>query len=207
MLSVSEPHNVENAGRTVDESFDALRRVRATVGPSARVEVTLATAFGCPLSGPVDPAVVVTAAERALAAAVDGIGLADTIGTGAPSEVGDVVGKVVAAAGEVSVGAHLHDTRGLAIANAFAALDAGASRLDASLGGLGGCPFAAGASGNVAIEDLAHGLAAEGWPVEVDVPALIAAAELACAAVGRTVDSHVGRAGERFLGLSLPTST
>lgn len=202
VLSVSETHNRANAGRTVTGSLDALRDLRSSVGDDARVEVTLATAFGCPYDGPVDPDAVVAAADRALEVGVDGLGLADTIGTGVPSEVADVAARVVARAGEVPVGAHLHDTRGLAIANALAALDAGAVRLDASLGGLGGCPFAPGASGNVPIEDLAHALDAEGWRVGPDVTRLIAAAELAVGAVGRSVESHVGRSGPRFASRS-----
>ncbi|MGB9345772.1 MAG: hydroxymethylglutaryl-CoA lyase, partial [Ilumatobacteraceae bacterium] len=96
------------------------------------------------------------------------------------------------------IGVHLHDTRGLAIANAIAALDHGAVRLDASLGGLGGCPFVPNASGNVPIEDLAHGLEAMGVSTGLDVDALVHAAGVACAAVGRPVASHVGVAGPRF---------
>lgn len=198
VLSVSETHNLGNAGRSVASSFEALEQIRSSVGVDATLEVTLATAFGCPHDGPVAPDAVLAAADRALELGVDGIGLADTIGTGAPSEVAAVVGRVVDRAGSVPVGAHLHDTRGLAIANALAALGAGAARLDASLGGLGGCPFAPGASGNVPIEDLSHALEAEGWHTGLDIPGLIAASELACQAVGRSVDSHVGRAGPRF---------
>ena len=199
VLSVSESHNQGNAGRSVDESLDALRAVRSSAD-GATLEVTLATAFGCPHVGPVAPEAVVAVAERALDIGVDGIGLADTIGTGGPSEVADLVGRVVERAGSVSVGAHLHDTRGLAIANALAALDAGAARLDASLGGLGGCPFAPGASGNVPIEDLVHALEVEGWSTGLDVAGLVGAGVLACRSVGRTVESHVGRAGPRFAG-------
>lgn len=206
VLSVSEPHNLANAGRTVDDSFAALAAIR-DAAPGAAIEVTLATVFGCPYAGPVDPAVVDVAVARSLEIGVDGIGLADTIGTGVPSEVGRVVASTVERSdGSVPVGAHLHDTRGLAIANALAAVDAGAVRLDAALGGLGGCPFAPGASGNVAIEDLAHVLVEEGHDVGVDVAALVAASALACAATGRRVGSHVGAAGPRFAVLHTAAS-
>jgi hydroxymethylglutaryl-CoA lyase len=198
VYSVSEAHNRENAGRTVEESLDALSAIRDAAGDDVRIEVTLATAFGCPYEGPVDPGVVLDNVEAVLARGVDGIGLADTIGTGAPSEVRAVVAAAVERAGSVPVGAHLHDTRGLAFANALAALESGAQRLDASLGGLGGCPFAPGASGNLPIEDLVHGLEAEGVDTGLDLDRLIEASRLACESTGRAVASHIGVAGPRY---------
>jgi hydroxymethylglutaryl-CoA lyase len=110
-----------------------------------------------------------------------------------------LVGAVQGAVG-VPIGAHLHDTRGLAVANALAAIEAGATRVDGSVGGLGGCPFAPGASGNMALEDLALALDGMGVDTGLDVGALVDAARLACAAVGRPVASHVGVAGPRFAG-------
>ena len=199
VFSVSEPHNRANAGCSVDDSVEKLRSIREALGESATLEVTLATAFGCPYDGPVDPARVVTLAREVVAVGVDGVSLADTIGTGAPSEVGRLVAQVVEVAnGRVPVGVHLHDTRGLALANALAAIESGAARIDASLGGLGGCPFAPGASGNLPIEDLVHALQAEGVDTGLDVERLVEAANVACAAVGRDVASHVGVAGARF---------
>jgi len=199
VFSVSETHNRANAGCSVDDSVQKLRSIREALGTSATLEVTLATAFGCPYDGPVDPARVVALARDVVAVGVDGVSLADTIGTGAPSEVGRLVAHVVeVAGGGVPVGAHLHDTRGLALANALAAITAGAARIDASLGGLGGCPFAPGASGNLPIEDLAHALHAEGIDTGLDVDRLVDASRVACDAVGREVASHVGVAGPRF---------
>ena len=199
VFSVSERHNHENAGCSVDDSVRKLRSIREALGESATLEVTLATAFGCPYDGPVDPARVVSLAGDVLAVGVDGISLADTIGTGAPGEVGRLVARVVEVAGaSAPVGAHLHDTRGLALANALEAINAGAARIDASLGGLGGCPFAPGASGNLPIEDLVHALHAEGIGTGLDVDRLIDASTVACSAVGREVASHVGVAGPRF---------
>ena len=198
VFSVSEAHNLENAGRTVAQSLDELATIRAATGPGVVVEATLATAFGCPFTGPVDPDVVARCVDEVLAAGVDGIGLADTIGTGAPSEVRRVVARTVAAAGDLAVGAHLHDTRGMALANAFAAVESGAVRVDASLGGLGGCPFAPGASGNLPIEDLVHAFEAEGITTGIRLDPLIEASRLACRETGRAVASHVGVAGARY---------
>jgi hydroxymethylglutaryl-CoA lyase len=198
VVSVSDTHSRHNAGRGTGEALDALAAVAGLARDrGAAVEVTLATAFGCPYEHRVDAAAVVAAAERATAAGVASIGLADTIGVAVPTEVRSLVGAVGAAV-EVPVGVHLHDTRGLGVANALAALDAGVRRIDGSVGALGGCPFAPGASGNVALEDLAHALEAMGVRTGIDVAALVDAAGLACSAVGRPVGSHVGVAGPRF---------
>jgi hydroxymethylglutaryl-CoA lyase len=201
VLSVTEEHNLGNAGCTVDQSIEALGSIQQLAAGAARLEVTLATAFGCPHTGPVPIERVLEVARRALACSVDGITVADTIGTASPTEVRDVLGKVIDEADGLPVGAHLHDTRGLALANALAAVDAGAARLDASLGGLGGCPFAPGASGNLPIEDLVHALDAEAIDTGIDLSRLLDAAQLACEAVGRQVASHVGAAGPRFATL------
>jgi len=142
---------------------------------------------------------VLRAAERAFAAGAQAISLADTIGTGIPSEVASLVKQTVPM-GEVGV--HLHDTRGLGIANSLAAIEAGAARADGTVGGLGGCPFAPGASGNLALEDLAHVLEAEGVDTGIDIDALVEVAQLACGFVGRPVERHVGKAGPRFSKLS-----
>ena len=198
VVSVSDTHSRHNAGAGTDEAMDAFDDFAATaLADGAVVEMTLATAFGCPFEHRIDPVRVVEVARRAVAAGGSSIGLADTIGVAVPTEVADLV-DAVSAAVEVPIGVHLHDTRGLAIANAIAALDHGASRLDASVGGLGGCPFAPNASGNVPIEDLAHGLEAMGVSTGLDLDALLRAAGIACAAVGRSVASHVGVAGPRF---------
>lgn len=199
VISVSETHQQENAGQSVDDGIAGLRRiVELARAEGASVELTLGTSFGCPFEGPVAPAAVVRVAAAAVDAGVAGIGLADTIGTAVPTEIGPLV-KAVAALG-VPVGVHLHDTRGLAVANALVAIDHGVTRIDGSVGGLGGCPFAPGASGNLALEDLAHALDAMGIDTGVNVAGMIEAARVACAITGRSVQSHVGVAGPRFQG-------
>jgi hydroxymethylglutaryl-CoA lyase len=199
VVSVSDAHSRHNAGAGTDEMLDEFTRfAAAAIDAGAVVEMTLATAMGCPFEHDVDPDRVVDLARRAVDAGASSIGLADTIGVAVPTEVAVLVGLVRSNVG-VPIGVHLHDTRGLAIANAIAALEHGAVRLDASVGGLGGCPFAPNASGNVPIEDLAHALEAMGVVTGVSVTALVDAAALACGLVGRPVGSHVGLAGPRFV--------
>lgn len=198
VVSVSDTHSRHNAGAGTDEALGSFAEwARWTIDGGATVEVTLATAMGCPFEHRVAPARVVELARRAVDAGASSIGLADTIGVAVPPEVAVLV-DAVAAAVEVPIGVHLHDTRGLAIANAIAALEHGVRRLDASVGGLGGCPFAPDASGNVPIEDLTHALEAMGVSTGVSVDALVDAARVACAAVERDVSSHIGLAGPRF---------
>ncbi len=198
VVSVSDSHSRHNAGAGTDAALDEFERFAASaIGAGAVVEMTLATAMGCPFEHRIDADRVVEVARRAVDAGASSIGLADTIGVAVPTEVAVLVGSVHSSVG-VPIGVHLHDTRGLAIANAIAALEHGAVRLDASVGGLGGCPFAPGAGGNVPTEDLAHALEAMAVSTAVSVEGLLDAAELACAAVGRPVASHIGLAGPRF---------
>lgn len=203
VLSVSETHNQHNAGGPVARSLDHLAELVAFAGGvGATVEVTLSTAFGCPYEGPMSRDQVLALVDEVVQRDVAAVTLADTIGTGTPTEVASLTRDAVAACADVPVGVHLHDTRGLAMSNALAALEAGAARLDASVGGLGGCPFAPGTSGNLPLEDLVHALEAMGRSTGIDLDRLLAAARLACDLVGRPVGSHVGLAGPRFAGLT-----
>jgi len=198
VVSASDTHSRHNVGAGTDEALAAFAETaRRAVDDGAVVEMTIATATGCPFERRVEPTAVVDVARRAVDAGASSIGLADTIGVAVPTEIAGLV-DAVADAVDAPIGVHLHDTRGLAIANAIAALEHGATRLDASVGGLGGCPFAPGASGNVAIEDLAHALQAMGVDTATSVTSLVDAARVACDAVGRPVASHVGHAGPRF---------
>lgn len=198
VVSVSDTHSRHNAGTGTDAALDEFATfAQSVIEDGAIVEMTLATAMGCPFEHRVDPARVASVARQAVDAGASSIGLADTIGVAVPTEVSVLV-DLVRAEVDVPIGVHLHDTRGLAIANAIAALQHGAVRLDASVGGLGGCPFAPNASGNVPIEDLAHALEEMGVATGVSVEGLIDAAKVACDFVGRDVASHVGVAGPRF---------
>ena len=208
VVSVSESHQTRNAGHGIEAFFADLDRIveiaHSMPDRPVVIEVTLATAFGCPYEGAISTSAVLKLAERALAAGIDALSVADTIGTAVPPEVADLVASLSLFG--VPIGAHLHDTRGLGIANALTAIESGIDRLDATVGGLGGCPFAPGASGNLALEDLVHCLEAMGVPTGIDLSALLDAASLACSLVGREVSSHVGIAGPRFVPLQTLTS-
>jgi hydroxymethylglutaryl-CoA lyase len=131
-------------------------------------------ALGCSMTGPVDPDEVVRLVEKCLQAGVDFVAIADTVGYAGPKQVGELTEAIVKLSGPKPVCVHLHDTRGMGIANASAALDAGARILDGSLGGLGGCPFAPGATGNVVFEDLAFLCESKGFNTAIDIEKLVA---------------------------------
>jgi hydroxymethylglutaryl-CoA lyase len=202
VVSVSDEHSRQNAGRGTEAALDELATIVGRLPVGVRLEVTLATAFGCPYTGPVPAGSVLAAAERSVVAGASGLTLADTIGTATPAEVHHMVIATRRVAGDLPVGVHLHDTRGLGVANALAAVDAGVDRIDGTVGGLGGCPFAPGASGNLALEDLVHVLDESGVDTAIDLEALIEVAHLACGIVGRPVDSHLAKAGRRFRTLA-----
>ncbi|WP_349371225.1 hydroxymethylglutaryl-CoA lyase [Salinarimonas sp.] len=176
VLSASEAHNLANAHRSREQSLAEIAttvRLRDDAGSTAIVGVGIAMAFGCSLSGDVEPDEVVRLAERCLEAGADMIGVADTVGFGGPKQIAALCRRMTALMGDRPYVVHLHDTRGMGVANAAAALDAGARIFDASLGGLGGCPFAPGASGNVVLEDLVYLFETSGSPTGIDLEALI----------------------------------
>ena len=182
VLSVSEGHNRANVRRTTAESIDDFRRVVALChGAPAerrpRVACGLATAFGCTIEGNVDEDRVRRIAVEVAEAGADAILLADTVGYGQPAAVERVFRRVIADVAPLPVAGHFHDTRGLGLANVLAALNAGARAFDASLGGLGGCPYAPGATGNIVTEDLAFMLEAMGFDTGIDIARLIAVRE------------------------------
>ena len=172
---------------------EATAMVDAAHAAGARASVTLAVSFGCPFEGPVDPDRVVDHAGRMAAAGADEIMLADTIGVAVPAQVRRLVPR--AEAEGVPVGLHLHNTRNTGYANAAAGLEAGVTVFDASVGGLGGCPFAPRATGNVATEDLLYLLEGEGVETGVDLEALIAVADWLAGVLGRQLPGLVHRAG------------
>jgi len=183
VLSVSEGHNRSNVRRSTAESIEDFRRVVALChavpeGWRPRVAGGLATAFGCTIEGAVDEERVRRIAVEVAEAGADAIILADTVGYGQPAAVERVFRRVIADAAPLPVSGHFHDTRGLGLANVLAALDAGARAFDASLGGLGGCPYAPGATGNIVTEDLVFMLEAMGFETGIDLERLLAVREL-----------------------------
>jgi hydroxymethylglutaryl-CoA lyase len=160
-----------------------------------RVSVTIAAAFGCPFEGEVPVGRVAELAARVAGAGPDELALADTIGVGVPTDVTERLGAVLAAAGGVPLRCHFHNTRNTGIANAYAAVEAGAQALDASTGGIGGCPFAPAATGNIPTEDLAWMLGRMGVATGVSVPAVVETAAWLGERLGQTVPALLGKAG------------
>ena len=193
-FAASETFNRRNQGVGVEESLAAATAVvrRARVDGISST-VTLSTAFGCPFEGLVDPGRVTELAARIVDAGPNEIMLADTIGVGVPRQVEELVAAVVGLG--IPVGVHLHNTRNTGYVNALAALEAGATLLDASLGGIGGCPFAPRATGNIATEDLVYLLHGEGIETGVDLDALIDVAVWLEELLGEELEGQVYRAG------------
>jgi len=193
-FAASETFNERNQGSSVEASVAAAMRIVARAREDGlRASVTIATAFGCPFEGPVDPQRVAELAAQVAGAGPDEIVVADTIGVAVPRLVRDLV-AAVARLGPAT-GAHLHNTRNTGYANALAAIEGGATLLDASLGGIGGCPFAPRATGNIATEDLVYLLHGEGIATGVDLDALIGIAEWLEGVLGHELDGQVYRAG------------
>ncbi|MGU3499364.1 hydroxymethylglutaryl-CoA lyase [Mycobacterium sp. C31M] len=201
VVSASDAHSRANVGRDTAEATAAIADVtRIAHDHEATVEVIIATAWDCPFDGPTEPRRVLDIASAAVELGVDRIAIADTIGTTTPLRVSTLVELIRPIVDRLPLGAHFHNTRGAGLASAFAAVQAGVTRLDASVGGLGGCPFAPGASGNIATEDLVYLLRDSGIAVDVDLEAAIAAARVAEQAVGHELPSALLRAGDRILG-------
>jgi hydroxymethylglutaryl-CoA lyase len=177
VLSASEEHNLANVRRTTQESIDDFARIVALRDAQAkgrtRLGAGIATAFGCTIAGTVSEKRVVEIAVRLLEIGADEIVVADTVGYGNPAQVRRILGAAVREAGDVPVAAHFHDTRGLGLANVTAALETGVRAFDGSLGGLGGCPFAPGATGNIDSEDCVFLLEAQGFETGIDIQALV----------------------------------
>ncbi len=196
VLVASDSFGQRNQGQTIGEGIAenvAMLRLARDAGLVA--QVTISAAFGCPFEGAVPERRVVGLARRMADAGAVEIALADTIGVAVPAQVADLFGAVADAVPGVRLRAHFHDTRGTGIANAWAAYGAGVRVLDASLGGLGGCPFAPRATGNIATEDLVYLLDRSGVASGVDLDALIAANDWFRGVLGRALPSRVARAG------------
>jgi hydroxymethylglutaryl-CoA lyase/(R)-citramalyl-CoA lyase len=191
----TETFNRRNQNATPEESVGvASRIVERAHADGLRATVTIGTAFGCPFEGAVDPDWVLELAARVTAAGADEVVFADTIGVAVPSQVKELVTRATAIQA-TPVGVHLHNTRNTGFANAYAALEAGASVLDASVGGIGGCPFAPRATGNICTEDLVYLLHGEGVDTGIELEALIGVAEWLEATLGRPLEGQLYRAG------------
>jgi hydroxymethylglutaryl-CoA lyase len=200
VASASDGHSRANVGRLSAEAAAQISEIVAVAHDSgASVEVIIACAWDCPFDGPTPPGRVLAIAEKACDDGVDRLALADTIGTTTPRRAADLFADVRAVIGDLALGAHFHNTRGAGLASAYAAVQAGVTRLDASVGGLGGCPFAPGATGNIATEDLVYMLRDSGIGVDVDLDAAIAAAGVAQRVVGHELPGALLRAGDRLL--------
>ncbi|MDV3135262.1 hydroxymethylglutaryl-CoA lyase [Mycobacterium sp. 29Ha] len=201
VVSAADGHSQANVGRTTAEATAQIPEIVAISHDSGvTVEVIIATAWDCPFDGPIPPQRVLDIVTAARDHGADRLAIADTIGTTTPRRVSALVAQVRPLIGDIPLGAHFHNTRGAGLASAYAAVEAGVTRLDASVGGLGGCPFAPGASGNIATEDLVYLLRDSEIDVDVDLEGAIAAARVAQKVVGHDLPSSLLRAGDRILG-------
>ena len=198
VVSASDTHNRKNLNRSTEESLDDIAAITDLVhGRGATCQVIVSTAWGCPYEGDVPVERVLAVAGRALRDGADGLSYGDTTGMATPSRVTQLVAETRSAHPDVGLNLHFHNTRGTGLANVLAALELGVSDFDASVGGLGGCPYAPGASGNIATEELVHMVEDMGVDTGVDLDAMIEAAAQAERLVGRTLPSQVLRAGPR----------
>lgn len=190
-LSASETHNRRNIGCSIDEAFERFEPVLArAAADGVAVRGYVSTTFGCPYEGLVPAERVVEIARRLLAMGCYQVSLGDTTGMGNPRQVADTVEQLLGHAPAEAFALHLHDTRGTGLANALAGMEAGVTTFDASVGGLGGCPYAPGATGNVATDELVHMLEEMGVATGVDVEQLLRAAEAIGAVLGKEVPSR-----------------
>jgi hydroxymethylglutaryl-CoA lyase len=199
VVSASETHNQKNVRRSVAESLVGARDVvELGHGAGIVVEAIVSTAFGCPYEGEVAPERVAQVAGHLLDAGADRLSFGDTTGMATPRRVDDLLDALERAGiGSEKIGLHFHNTRGTALANVVAALDRGVTRFDAAIGGLGGCPYAPGASGNAVTEDLVHMLDDMEIDTGIDLDALIDCARIAQDIVGRELPSALLHAGAR----------
>lgn len=199
-LSASETHNKKNVNRTVDQSLADFEEM---VGPARdagmRVRAYVSTVWGCPYEGDVDPKRAVAIAKRLLALGCYQVSISDTIGAGTPLQTKRILELMLAEMPASSLAMHMHDTRGTALSNILVGLEMGVRDFDASVGGMGGCPYAPGAAGNVATEDLVFMLHGMGVSTGIDLDRLVEAGRVAESIVGRSLPGKVHQAGVRSL--------
>jgi hydroxymethylglutaryl-CoA lyase len=195
-MSASESHNQKNINKSIGQALETYREVAVRAQQAGLgLKAALSTCFGCPYEGDVDPAAVVKISEALIAMGVDEVGISDTTGMANPRQVYALVSRVAERIPLDKLSLHFHDTRGAGLANVLAGLQAGVTIYDGSVGGLGGCPYARGASGNIATEDLVHMLHEMGVETGVDLSKLIECAKLAQELVGRPLDARVSKVG------------
>jgi hydroxymethylglutaryl-CoA lyase len=192
-VSASEAYSQRNVHMSVEESLAQVGAIRSAVGDEVPLDTVISCAFGSPYEGDLDPVGVAELGRRALASGATSLTYADTTGMATPRRV-----DALLAATGTDVGLHLHDTRGTALVNAYAALEAGVTRFDTAVGGLGGSPFASGAGGNLATEDLVHLCDDLGVSTGIDLTALLAVSARVAELVGHAVPSRVAAAGPRW---------
>jgi hydroxymethylglutaryl-CoA lyase len=195
VMSVSQTHNLANLRMPRERSFEVLRDVVREVNGAVPINVSLSTAFGCPMEGPVAMEEVLDWAQRFAGIGVQGLTLCDTTGMAHPNQVRALADAALASLGHLELTFHFHNTRGMGLANLLAAVQAGIDRFDGSLGGLGGCPYAPGATGNICSEDALHMLQAMGLQTGVDLERLLVLARALPHLVGRPVPGQVAQAG------------
>ncbi|MBU3633599.1 hydroxymethylglutaryl-CoA lyase [Polynucleobacter sp. AP-Feld-500C-C5] len=195
VMSTSETHNLANLRMTREKSFAGLAEVIKYVDGRTPINVSLSTSFGCPMEGDVPQKVVEEFAQRFADLGVRGLTICDTTGMANPAQVISMSELMQKRFPETQITMHFHNTRGMGLANVLAAVQSGITRFDGSLGGLGGCPYAPGASGNISSEDAIHMLDAMGYDTGMNIPNLLAIARELPAIVGHTVPGQVAKAG------------
>ncbi|WP_062994481.1 hydroxymethylglutaryl-CoA lyase [Nocardia mikamii] len=199
VVSASDGHSRANVGRDSAESIALIDPIAEQVhAVGGQLEVIIAIAFDCPFDGRTPPDRVAEIAARAVASGADSLAVADTVGTASPVRTADVIDRVRAAAPDTELGIHLHNTRGQGLANAWAAYEHGIRRFDSAAGGLGGCPFAPGASGNIATEELAYLFDDGGIETGIDIDRALDAARLISRLLGKSAGSNLLTAGGRL---------
>lgn len=199
VMSASETHNLANLRMTREQSFRQLLDVMALAREAGvPVNVSLSCVFGCPMEGEIPLDGLFVWIDRFAEAGARGITLCDTTGMAYPTQVQQVCEMALRRQPSLAFTAHFHNTRAMGLVNTIAAVEAGIRQFDMSLGGIGGCPYAPGASGNVATEDVVHMLSCMGYDTGLDLPGLVQAAHRLAALIGHDVPSQVSRAGERL---------
>ena len=196
VVVATDTYNLRNQGVPTDESIKVWLQIAARAKANGKIaNVMISSAFGCPFEGEVSPARIIEIAKRVMEAEPAELGIADSIGVAVPNQVSDLLGKLQDELGPVPLRCHLHNTRNTGLANAQAAINAGATSLDASIGGIGGCPFAPAATGNISTDDLLYMLSRSGIETGVSLAKIIATSEWLEQELGRSVPAMLPKAG------------